>query len=87
MENTELESRLNQLYGNYMGLQALIHSMILTSDYRQRQKLLDHFKTESESVRADMWNESRQADEALHAMENFCNTTIAWLEDVRDLPL
>jgi hypothetical protein len=75
--SAEIESRLNQLTGNVMGLQTLILAIISTSD--RRQAIAEHLQRDAAMTLAHMNAESRQADETLQQMEQWLNTTIEML--------
>ena len=75
--SAEIESRLNQLTGNIMGLQTLVLAIISTSD--RRQAIAEHLQRDAAMTLAHMNAESRQPDEVLQQMEQWLNTTVEML--------
>ncbi|BAK75405.1 hypothetical protein NH8B_0570 [Pseudogulbenkiania sp. NH8B] len=77
MDNKELESRLNQLTGNVMGLQTLLLSVIATSG--KRVNIANHFKEEALRTMATLNAESGLPDEVLGNLERWYATTLEML--------
>ncbi|MDW5417730.1 hypothetical protein R6242_14260 [Iodobacter sp. CM08] len=72
--NTEIESRLNQLTGNIMGLQTLVLAVVATSG--RSQLIAEYLQKETLVTLANLNAESTQADETLQRMEYWLRTTI-----------
>lgn len=83
MDNKELESRLNQLTGNLMGVQTLLLSVIATSG--RRAEIANHFKEESARMLATMNAESTLEDETLAYLDHWCTTTLDLLVSDEEL--
>lgn len=78
METDELESRLNQMMGNMMGMQTLLLSVIATSG--KRTEILSHFREEAETANA-VFIQSRLPDEAIAHFARWVSTTFDMLAD------
>lgn len=77
MKNQELESRLNQLAGNIMGVQTLLLSVVATSG--KRMEIANHLREEARRTHAVLHGESTMPDETLAALENWYATTLSLL--------
>ncbi|MCP1290917.1 hypothetical protein HA052_24685 [Chromobacterium haemolyticum] len=83
MDNKEIESRLNQLTGNLMGVQTLLLSVVATSG--RRAEIANHFREESARMLATMNAESNLSDETLSYLDHWCTTTLSMLLSDEDL--
>lgn len=77
MENKEVESRLNQLTGNMMGIQTLLLSVIATSG--RRTEIANHLREEMARLTAVMNAESSLPDETLQHLEHWLTSTLEML--------
>jgi hypothetical protein len=81
--STELESRLNQMTGNLMGLQTLLLSVIATSG--KRVEIANHFREDAIRNLATLNAESNLPDETLAFLEHWYATTLEMLVSDEEL--
>lgn len=79
----ELESRINQLAGNMLGIQTLLLSIVATSP--RRNTIVEHFIAEARHTHATLLAESSMPDEVLHQLDHWYATTVtALMEEVAE---
>lgn len=83
MDNKEIESRLNQLTGNMMGLQTLLLSVIANSG--KRVEIANHFKEDALRTMATLNAESSLSDETLATLEHWYASTLEMLVSDEEL--
>lgn len=83
MNDQNLQSRINQLTGNMMGIQTLLLSVIATSG--KRVEIANHLREETDRLTAVLNAESGLPDETLHTLEHWLASTLDMLVSDEDL--
>ncbi len=78
----ELESRVNQLTGNMLGIQTLL--LALYANHPDKESVIRYFISDAKHTHAMLHGESTLPDEALEYLNHWYTTTASMLLEVKN---
>lgn len=76
----EIETRLNNITGNMLGIQTLLLALYATSD--KKSEIIEHFISDAKNTHAMLIAESTLPDAVLHQLDNWYATTVQTMMEI-----